>query len=174
MSFYQKVAEVGTKYIKPHKLFKFGFNWSPMYKRSTGKVTFVSKDLMTIKMKLKISFKNRNYMGSIFGGSLFSSVDPIPMVQLIQILGKEYVVWDKSAEIKFKRPAKEHLYAEFTYTKEEVENIKRQIAENNEFEIEKLTALTNQDKSIIYCEVKKTIYIANKAFFKEKRAKKQA
>jgi acyl-coenzyme A thioesterase PaaI-like protein len=145
-----------------------------MYKRSTGKITLVSEDLMTIKMKLKISYKNRNYMGSIFGGSLFASVDPIYMVQLIQLLGKEYVVWDKSAQILFKRPAKEHLFADFNYTQEELEHIKKEVAEKGEFEIVKETHLKNKDGSITYCEVAKTIYIAHKAFFEEKRAKKKS
>ncbi|MFT4601354.1 MAG: acyl-coenzyme A thioesterase PaaI-like protein [Arenicella sp.] len=174
MSFYQKAADIGKKFIKPHKLFKFGFNWSPMYKRSTGKITSVSEDLMEIKMKLKISYKNRNYMGSIFGGSLFASVDPVPMVQLIQLLGKDYVVWDKSAQIAFRRPAKEHLFAEFTYTLEELENIKKEVAANKEYEMVKLTALKSKDGTITYCEVAKTIYIADKAYFKEKRANKKA
>ena len=45
--------------------------------------------------------------------------------------------------------------------------------ENNEFEIVKTTQLTNKDKSIVFCEVRKKVYIANKAFFKAKRSKKR-
>lgn len=97
-----------------------------MYRRSTGRILTVSKDLMKVKVKLPISYKNRNYVNSIFGGSLFSAVDPIPMVQLINIIGDNYVVWDKSAEIHFKIPVKETLHAEFIYTEEYIESIKNE------------------------------------------------
>lgn len=169
MSLYQKIAEIGKKFIPEHKLFKIGFNLSPMYRKSTARITSSSYDLLTVKIKLPISYKNRNYVNSIFGGSMFSAVDPIPMVQLIYLLGDDYVVWDKSAEIYFKRPAKEDLYAEFLYTSEELENIKGQVAQENEIEIIKETLLTNKDKSITFCEVRKTIYIADKNYYKEKR-----
>ncbi|WP_338759359.1 DUF4442 domain-containing protein [Bernardetia sp. ABR2-2B] len=172
MSIYQKIAAIGSKYIGKDKLFKYGFNLSPMYRRSTGRLTEVSKDLLHIKMKLPLSYKNRNYVNSIFGGSLFSAVDPIPMVQLINIIGDEYVVWDKSAQVFFKRPAKENVYAEFTYTLEEVEEIKADVEKNNEIEIIKTTFITSKDKSIVYCEVRKTIYVATKQYYREKRKRR--
>ena len=104
MSIYKKIGEIGSRYIGKDKLFKYGFNLSPMYVRSTARIIRVSKDLLNVQIKLPISYKNKNYVNSIFGGSLFSSVDPIPMVQLINIIGNDYVVWDKSAEIYFRKP----------------------------------------------------------------------
>ncbi|TAI46888.1 DUF4442 domain-containing protein [Flagellimonas allohymeniacidonis] len=170
MSFYQKLAEVGSKYGAKHLLFKYGFNLSPMYRRSTARVTTVSKDLLKVAVKLPISYKNRNYVNSIYGGSMFAAVDPFPMVQLMNLLGDDYVVWDKSAEIFFKRPAREHLYAYFTYTLEELENIKTRIVQQKELDIVKSTLLTNKDQSIIYCEVRKTMYVADKSHYRQKRA----
>ena len=174
MSVYQKLAAVGKKFIGQEKLFKYGFNLSPMYRRSTGRVKRVSKDLMEVDIKVPLTYKNRNYVNSVFGGSMFSAVDPIPMVQLINILGDEYVVWDKSAEIYFKRPAKEHLYAEFRYSPKEVADIKEQVAEDGEMEMIKETLLTNEDGTVVYCEVKKRLYIAKKAYYKQKRANKSS
>ena len=139
-----------------------------MYRRSTARVQTVSDDLLKITIKLPISYKNRNYVSSIFGGSMFSAVDPIPMVQLMNIIGDDYVVWDKSAEIYFKRPAREDLYAKFTFSIEELEQIKRHVAEKKEIDFVKVTQLTNADQSIVYCEVKKTIYVAEKLHYKEK------
>tara|TARA_R110000868_G_scaffold96582_2_gene265756 strand:+ start:2929 stop:3222 length:294 start_codon:yes stop_codon:yes gene_type:complete len=91
------------------------------------------------------------------------------MIQLMHLLGDDYVVWDKSAEIYFKKPAKENLYAEFNYTSIEVGEIKSRLAIENEIEVTKVTQLTNLDRTIVYCEVKKTIYIAEKSFFREKK-----
>lgn len=173
MSIYKKISEVGSKYIGKPKLLKYGFNWSPMYRRSTARITTVSQDLLKIQIKLPISYKNKNYVNSIFGGSMFAAVDPIPMIQLMHLVGDDYVVWDKAAEIFFKRPAKENLYADFTFTELEVQAIKESVATHKEYEIIKTTTLTNEDQSITFCEIKKTIYIADKNFFKEKRNKKK-
>ena len=126
---------------------------------------------MEVSIKLPISYKNRNYVNSIFGGSMFAAVDPIPMVQLMNLIGDDFVVWDKSAQIFFKRPARENIYADFTYSLEEVDEIRSKVRLENEIEIIKTTSLTNRDKSIVYCEVKKTIYVADKAYFKDKREK---
>lgn len=174
MSLYQKITAIGSKYIGKSKLFKYGFNWSPMYRRSTAKIIEVSADLMEVRIKLPISYKNRNYVNSIFGGSMFSAVDPIPMVQLINIIGEDYIIWDKSAEIYFKRPARNDLYADFTYTLEELEDIKNRVAQEKEIEIVKTTLLTDKNGGKVYCEVRKTIYVADKSYFKKKQAKRKA
>ncbi|HAS43636.1 MAG TPA: DUF4442 domain-containing protein [Microscillaceae bacterium] len=172
MSIYKQLMDAGARYFGRHRVFKYGFNISPMYRRSTGRIVSVSKDLLKISMKLPISYKNRNYANTIFGGSMFSAVDPIPMVQLMNILGNDYVVWDKSAEVFFRRPAKTHLYANFEYTPEELTAIKTKVEQNQEIEIVKTTQLTDKGQEKVYCEVRKTIYIADKAYYKQKRTLK--
>ena len=172
MSIYQKIAAYGVRYFSKDVLFKYGFNWSPMYRRTTARIIHASKDLLRIDIVLPISYRNRNFVNSIFGGSMFAAVDPIPMVQLINLLDDRYIDWDKSAEIAFKRPARENLYASFCYAPEELADIRRRVAEEKEIEIVKTTRLTNQAGDQVFCEVKKTIYVADKAYFKQKRARK--
>lgn len=174
MTIYQSLAQVGSKLIGPEKLFKYGFNLSPMYRRSTGRVQSVSQGLNEITVKIPISYKNKNYVGSIFGGSMFSAVDPIPMIQLMTILENKFIVWDKAAEIRFKAPAREDLFAHFEFSSEEIESIIKHVNAAGEMELEKTTSLTNKSKSKHYCEVKKTIYIATKEHFKMKQAKRKA
>ncbi|MGO4921243.1 PaaI family thioesterase [Maribacter spongiicola] len=172
MSVYQKVEALASKVFKKNTIFRYGFNLSPMYKRSTAKLIEVSEDLLHVKIIVPLSYKNKNYVNSIFGGSMFSAVDPIPMIQLLSIMGNDYVVWDKSAEIFFKKPAKENLYADFDFSENELAEIRAQVAEKKEIDIIKITQLTNKEKSQVFCEVRKTIYIADKAYFKQKRQKK--
>ena len=143
-----------------------------MYRRSTGRIQSVSDGLYEITVKIPHSYKNKNYVGSIFGGSMFSAVDPIPMIQLMTILENKYIVWDKSAEIRFKKPAREDLYAYFEFSREEITSIKKHVDAVGEFEMTKTTLLTNKDKDKQYCEVKKTIYIATKNHFKQKQSKR--
>lgn len=170
---YQQLAKIARKFVKESTFLKFGFNISPMYRRSTAKVIHISDDIKTVKIKIPLSYKNRNYVGSIFGGSLFAAVDPIPMIQLMYILKEEYIVWDKAANIKFKRPAREDMYAIFEFTNEEIEDIIANVKEQKEFEHHKLTKITNKTGDIVFCEVTKTIYIAQKEFYKEKKAKRE-
>jgi len=170
---YKKLTKIASKFINKSLVLKYGFNLSPMYRRTTAKVVYISQDFLKIQIKLPFSYKNANYVNTIFGGSMFSAVDPFPMTQLMNLIGDDYVVWDKSAEIFFRRPAKEDLFADFIYTNEEIDEIKKKAQELDEFEIIKSTKLTNKDKSIVYCEVRKRVYIADKAFFKEKRKKRE-
>ena len=170
---YKKITDLVSKFIGKSKVLKYGMNLSPMYRRTTAKVIYISEDFKEIKIKLPFSYKNANYVNTIFGGSMFSAVDPFPMTQLMNLIGDEYVVWDKAAEIFFRRPAKEDLFADFIYTDEEIDEIKKKAQEQDEFEIIKSTKLTNKDKSIVYCEVRKRVYIADKIFFKEKIKKRE-
>lgn len=169
---YKTLTKVLKTVMTDAQIYKHGFNWSPMYRRSTGKVIEVSDDLHYVKIKIPLSIKNKNFVGSIFGGSLFSATDPIYMIQLMQILDNNYVVWDKNATIKYKRPAKETVYSEFHFSEDEIEGIKNQVAKNGEVDIVKSLNIVNINGDII-AEVSKTIYVANKAFYKEKRKAKK-
>ena len=75
---YKKIAELSSKFIGKSKVLRYGFNLSPMYRRTTAKVVFISEDFLQIKIKLPFSYKNANYVNTIFGGSMFSAVDPFP------------------------------------------------------------------------------------------------
>lgn len=169
---YQTLTKIGKKFFSDATIFKVGFNISPMYRRSTGRIVHVTKDLLKAEVRISLSYKNRNYVGSIYGGSLFSATDPIFMIQLINILGSKYVVWDQSAEIKYKRPARKTAYATFEFTKEEIEGIKKQIADQKEMSLVKKLNIISE-KGDVYCELSKTIYIADKSYFKEKRKTKK-
>ncbi|MCL9808745.1 DUF4442 domain-containing protein [Flavobacterium luminosum] len=171
---YQTAAKIARKFIKEATLFKLGFNLSPMYRRSTARITHVSEDLKTIHIKIPLSYKNRNYVGSIFGGSLFAAVDPIPMIQLMSIFKEEYIVWDKAAHIRFKRPARENMYATFEFSEEEINEILQKVKQDKEVEHHKTTYITNKSGDVVFCEVTKTIYIADKDYYKEKRKNKSS
>ena len=168
---YETLFTFLNRYFKKATLFKVGFNLSPMYKRSCGKIIFVSDDLHLVKIKIPLSYKNKNYVGSIFGGSLFAATDPIYMIQLMQILGKDYVVWDKKTDIKFKRPAYEHAYATFEFTTTEIKEILKKVQAENELDYTKTLHITDKCGTV-FTELDKTLYIATKAYYKQKRSLK--
>lgn len=171
---YAKISKILEKFISKSAIYKYGFNLSPMYRRTTGRLYEVSKDLLVVKVRIKLSYKNSNYVGSIFGGSLLSATDPIFMIQLMNILGNKYVVWDKATAIKFKRPAKETCYVDFVFNADEIIQIKKEVEIKKEIDLVKHIKLTNKDKSIVLADVSKTIYIADKNYYKEKTRLKEA
>lgn len=158
---------IGRK-IGMGRAFKFFFNISPMYRRTGGRIVSSSDNLDNIKIKLKLNYKTRNYVGTMYGGHMYSCLDGIYMVQLINLLGKDYVVWDKAATIKFKRPGTSALFAEFHISKELIEKIKADVEEQNEIDLTMDVNLVDSSGTIC-AEVEKTIYISNKDFFKEKQ-----
>jgi len=88
---YRVLTNIAKRLFTDAQIYKYGFNWSPMYRRSTGKVIEVSDDLHFVKIKIPLNWKNRNFVGTIFGGSMLSATDPIYMIQLMNILGEDYI-----------------------------------------------------------------------------------
>lgn len=82
---------------------------------------------MEVHIKLPLWWRTRNYVGTIFGGSLYASVDPFYMLMLIQCLGPNYTVWDKAASIRFRRPGRATLYAVFLIDQSLVDEIRREL-----------------------------------------------
>ena len=169
---YKIASEFLTRFFKPSTIYKYGFNWSPMYRRSTGKLIEVSDDLHKVIITINLNWKNRNYAGSMFGGSMLAATDPIYMIQLIQILGNDYVVWDKSVEAQYKKPAKSRVFGEFIFTPDEIIKIKQNVADNNEIDIIKTMNLVDAKQNKI-ATFNKTIYIADKRFYKQKLKRRQ-
>jgi len=90
------------------------------------RVVRISDDLTTFEVPMKLRFYNRNYVGTHFGGSLYSMCDPFFMLILINNLGKSYEVWDKSAQIRFRRPGRSTVHATFHVPPERIEAIRRE------------------------------------------------
>ena len=170
---YKSGTKLLKKYFKVSTIYKYGFNWSPMYRRTTAKIVDVSDDLLYIKIRLKLNWKNRNYAGTMFGGSMLAATDPIYMIQLLQILGDQYIVWDKAVDAKYKKPGKGTIYGEFIFTKEEIDSIKKTGHEKNQMDLTKTMSLVDAEKNII-ATFNKTLYIADKDFYKNKlKSRKQ-
>jgi hypothetical protein len=114
-------------------------------------------------------------VGTLYGGHMYSCVDGIYMVQLINILGKDYVIWDKSATIRFRRPGNQTLYAEFTIEDDFLDTVKRELKEVGEKDFTLHVNLVDKEGKV-YAEVEKLLYFATKEFYAEKmkkRAEKQ-
>jgi Domain of unknown function (DUF4442) len=143
------------------RIFRWGFNFFPAYRGTGGRLVYVADDFKEIHIKLPLNWRTRNYVGTIYGGSMYASIDPIYMLMLIKILGPEFTVWDKAAKIRFRKPGKDTLFADFKLTGEEIAEIKR-LAEN-ERSIDRIYNVELKDKSgVVHVQIEKTIYISKK------------
>jgi len=109
------------------RLARLGFNFFPAYRGTGGRVEYIAEDWMEVRIRLPLNWRTRNYVGTIFGGSIYSAVDPFYMIMLIKTLGVRYEVWDKAATIHFRRPGRSTLRARFTLTRVELDDIKAQV-----------------------------------------------
>jgi len=89
------------------------FNVSPPFLFSGVHVTDMADDWSFARVELRMRPWNRNYVGTHFGGSLFSMTDPFWMLILLHVLGRDYLVWDKTSEIDFVKPGKGTVSARF-------------------------------------------------------------
>jgi acyl-coenzyme A thioesterase PaaI-like protein len=95
------------------RLTRWGFNWFPAYRGTGARITYIADDWSEVRIRLPLTWRTRNYVGTLFGGSMYGALDPIYMVMLIRLLGPAYQVWDKAATIQFRRPGRSTLYATF-------------------------------------------------------------
>jgi hypothetical protein len=146
-------------------------NFFPCYRRGGGRIIFFSSDMQEIHVKVSLNWHTRNYVGSVFGGALYSSIDPIYMLQLLWILGKDYVVWDKSSSMKFIRPVKTTVYARFELSNELINVIKTEVANNGRYLINLPVTLQDKDGTV-YFTASKELYIASKEYHKERQKQK--
>ncbi len=128
-------------------------------------MTYIADDFHEVRVKLPLNWRTRNYVGTIYGGSIYASVDPIYMLMLIHILGDDYVVWDKAAKIRFKKPGKETLYVDFQSSPEEIGEIKELV--ETERSVDRIYKLELKDKNgVVHAFIEKTLYIAKKSKLK--------
>jgi acyl-coenzyme A thioesterase PaaI-like protein len=137
------------------------FNLFPAYRRTGGRITYIAADLREVRVRLPCNWKTRNYVGTVFGGSMYGAVDPIYMVMLIKLLGPAYVVWDKAAAIRFRRPARAALYATFRLPEAETEAIKVALRELPSVDRHYRVELVD-GAGTVHAEVDKTLYIGRK------------
>jgi len=136
-------------------------NFYPPYLGASVRVTHIAEDFRRIEVEMPLRFYNRNYVGTHFGGSLYSMCDPFYMLMLINILGPEYIVWDKAANIRFKKPGKGVMKAIFELTEEKIAEI-RATAETQPKVEPMFQVLVKDEEGNVVAEIDKLLYIKKK------------
>jgi acyl-coenzyme A thioesterase PaaI-like protein len=141
-----------------NKLRCWSFYFFGCYRGTGGRLTFIASDWSEIRLEIPLSWRTRNYVGTIFGGSLYGAVDPLYMLMLIHRLGPDYIVWDKAATIQFKKPGKETLHAHFRVADEELDAIR--FALESQRSVDRTYTVDLEDSAGVVCaSIEKIIYI---------------
>ena len=151
------------------RMLRWGFNLFPAYRATGARVEYVAHDFREVRIRLPLSLRTRNYLGTIFGGSMYGAVDPVYMLMLIRTLGPEYVVWDKSASIRFRKPGRSTLFARFVLDDAELEAIRAATADGSStdrvYRVELVDAA-----GVVHAEVEKTLYVRRRNVRRRERA----
>ena len=133
----------------------------PPYLGAGVRVTHIADDFRRVEVEMPLRFYNRNYVGTHFGGSLYSMCDPFYMLMLINVLGPEYIVWDKAATIRFRKPGKGVMKATFELTEEKIAEI-RAAAEVQPKTEPQFQVLVKDATGAVVAEVDKLLYVKKK------------
>ena len=143
------------------RVLRWKFNLFPAYRGSGARVTYIADDLREVRVKLPLTFRSRNAVGTIYGGSMYSAVDPMYMIMLMQLLGRDYIVWDKAATIRFRKPGKTTLFASFRVDDEELDAIRDATASGTPIDRTYNVDLVDAE-GVVHASVEKVIYIKRK------------
>jgi hypothetical protein len=143
------------------RFFKNMMNFYPPFLGAGISVMKINSDYTQITVRMKFTWYNRNYVGTQFGGSLYSMTDPFYMLMFMNNLGSEYIVWDKGASIDFKRPGKSAVYADFIITPELLNTVRDKTAGGEKYIFDLPVDIYN-DSKVVIAQVIKTIYVKKK------------
>ena len=125
------------------------------------RVTRLQPDWRAIDVEMKLRFWNANFVGTHYGGSLYSMADPFYMLMLIENLGRDYIVWDKSASIRFRKPGKGRMRASFRLSEEQIESIRQQLETQEKVEPSFLVEVKDENGELV-AEVQKLLHVRKK------------
>lgn len=152
--------------LTPH-LLKMRINTYAPYVGASIKVEHIDLDQGLCVVNMGLNALNKNIVGTQFGGSLYSMVDPFYMLILMHQLGSSYVVWDKSSQINFISPAHSKVTARMKVPSAEIAMIQELAKEGDAVFREYSTDIVDDHQKVI-ATVTKTIYIRLRKYSKSK------
>jgi acyl-coenzyme A thioesterase PaaI-like protein len=164
MPFHLPFDMENTKLKKFSRLIRL-INFYPPYLFSGIRVVDYSPDFSMFRTRLKLTWFNRNLLGTAFGGSLYSMCDPFFMFILVIHLGDEYIVWDKYASIDFLKPGKGTVYTEIKLSPAQVGEVKKVVEEQGKHIFEFSCEVRDEAGDLI-ASLKKGVYVRRKDFRK--------
>jgi len=125
------------------------------------RIVQIAPDVKSIDIEMKLRFWNANYVGTHFGGSLFAMTDAFYMLMLMANLGGDYIVWDKAASIRYRKPGKGKVRAEFRLTDAQLDDIRDKLKTLPKYE-PVLQVQVKDEAGDVVAEVEKVLHVRKK------------
>lgn len=135
-----------------------GINLWPPFLGAGIRVKHIAPDMKAIDVEMKLRWWNANYVGTHFGGSLFAMTDAFYMLMLMAKLGRDYIVWDKAATIRYRKPGRSTVRAEFRLTDAQLDDIREKLKTLPKYE-PTFTVQVKDEQGTIIAEVDKLLYV---------------
>ena len=145
-----------------------GINFWPPFLGAGIRVKHISPDMRAVDVEMKLRWWNANYVGTHFGGSLYMMTDAFYMLMLMANLGRDYIVWDKAAAIRYRKPGRGTVRAEFRLNDAQIDDVREKLKTLLKIEPVFTVDVKDEDGTVV-AEVQKTIYIRRKDTFSEPR-----
>jgi hypothetical protein len=125
------------------------------------RIKHIAPDMKAIDVEMKLHFWNANYVGTHFGGSLFAMTDAFYMLMLMANLGRDYIVWDKAATIRYRKPGRGTVRAEFRLFDSQIEEIREKLKTLPKYE-PVFSVEVKDELGIVIAEVEKVLHVRKK------------
>jgi len=136
-------------------------NLYPPYIGAGVRIASIAPDWSQMVVDLKLRFYNRNYVGTHYGGNLFTMTDPFYMLMLIHRLGPEYRVWDQKAEITYLKPGRGRVRATMGITDAQLQDI-RDATQDGAKHLPRFMVEVIDEQGDVVATVDKTLYVRRK------------
>lgn len=144
-------------------------NFWPPFAGAGIRVKYIAPDMKAVDVEMKLRWWNANYVGTHFGGSLFAMTDAFYMLMVMANLGPDYIVWDKAASIRYRKPGKGTVQAEFRLTDSQIDDIREKLKTQTKYEPTFLVEVKD-DGGVVIAEVEKLLYVRRKQEASEPRS----
>ena len=136
-------------------------NWYGPYVGAGVKIDYIAEDWKETRVSMRLRWYNANAFGTHFGGSLYAMIDPHFTLMLMNILGRDYYVWDKSAHIDFIKPGKGRVTASMRFNDEDIQRIKEATAAGEKYLPEYTVDIVDAQGEVV-AHSHKVVYVRKK------------
>jgi hypothetical protein len=145
---------------RSHALRRWSNLWPPFLGAGI-RIRRIAPDMKAIDVEMKLHFWNANYVGTHFGGSLFAMTDPFYMLMLMANLGPDYIVWDKAATIRYRKPGQGTVRAEFRLSDGQIDDIREKLKTLAKYE-PAFSVEVKDEAGVVIAEVEKILHVRKK------------
>ena len=136
-------------------------NLYPPFRGAGIRVRAIAPDFRAATVELRARLFNRNYVGTHFGGSLYAMTDPFFMIMMMQNLGRDYIVWDKAGTVRYLKPARGTVTANFRLDEADVAKAREATANGDKYEPRFRVDIVDAE-GVVVADVEKTLHIRKK------------